>query len=151
MHAEYKKVGFTGTQAGTTTDQLVAVSVLLLRLRKEKKAEELHHGLCIGSDEQVAPVAAEQGYRTTAHPGHHPKSPGSHAKRSAYAGDHEVRPAKPFLERNEDLVDETDCLVATPKGPEERRSGTWATIRYAKRTKKPVFVVERDGTVLLME
>jgi hypothetical protein len=38
-------------------------------------------------------------------------------------------------------------LAACPKGPEERRSGTWATVRYARKTGKPVVIFWPDGTV----
>ena len=43
-------------------------------------------------------------------------------------------------------MDNSDILIATPKEKEEQlRSGTWATIRYAKKTKKIVFLVYPDG------
>jgi hypothetical protein len=40
---------------------------------------------------------------------------------------------KPYLERNHDIVDETTILIACPNGEERMRSGTWATVRYARQ------------------
>lgn len=51
---------------------------------------------------------------------------------------------------NRDIVAETDELIATPKGfQEERRSGTWATVRYALKARKPVTVIWPDGAASL--
>ena len=52
-------------------------------------------------------------------------------------------PEKPYLERNHDIVDNSDVLIATPKeSVEQIRSGTWATIRYAKKLNKPIMIME---------
>ena len=40
--------------------------------------------------------------------------------------------AKPPLVRNKDIVNASDVMLCCPSGEEVRRSGTWATIRYAK-------------------
>src|SRR5258706_311318 len=49
-------------------------------------------------------------------------------------------PAKDYIARNHDIVDDTDILYACPDGPEKVRSGTWATIRYALKQKKKVVI-----------
>lgn len=49
--------------------------------------------------------------------------------------------------RNHDIVDATEWLIATPKKFEEIRSGTWATVRYAKKVKKPVTIIWPDGSI----
>ena len=43
--------------------------------------------------------------------------------------------------------DETDMLVACPKGPEEVRSGTWSTVRFARKRGKRIVIIMPDGTV----
>jgi len=44
-----------------------------------------------------------------------------------------VREAKPFIERDHDIVDETEAMIAVSRTYEEQtRSGTWTTVRYAK-------------------
>jgi hypothetical protein len=54
-------------------------------------------------------------------------------------------PVRPYLDRNREIVDNTDVLVACPAGPEERRSGTWSTIRHALRWGVPVILCWPDG------
>ena len=39
-------------------------------------------------------------------------------------------------------------MIAAPSEAEEqRRSGTWSTVRFARKQGKPVFVISPDGTV----
>ena len=60
----------------------------------------------------------------------------------------DIRTPRPYLSRNKDIVRETDMLIATPaEAEEQRRSGTWSTIRFARKLGKPVFVIWPDGTV----
>lgn len=50
-----------------------------------------------------------------------------------------------YLARDERLADEADALIAYPRtSNEERRSGTWATIRYFQKRGKPVTIVPLD-------
>jgi hypothetical protein len=40
--------------------------------------------------------------------------------------------------------------VACPRtDQEQRRSGTWATVRYARKVGKPVLIIGRDGKIKL--
>lgn len=59
----------------------------------------------------------------------------------------EKREPLPYLARNCVIVDEADILLACPKGPEEQRSGTWATVRYARKQNKRIVIVYPDGTI----
>jgi hypothetical protein len=70
--------------------------------------------------------------------------------RRAYCGVHPARLAapKPYLMRNKDIVDQTSILVAAPKGPEEKRSGTWATVRYARKLGRPIYICYPDGKMV---
>lgn len=54
----------------------------------------------------------------------------------------EVEP-KPYLQRNKDIVHECDILIAVPVDPlvEEKRSGTWTTIRYARKLNKQIIII----------
>jgi len=126
-----KKVGFTGTHKGASSVQLFEAEQKLKAL-KEQGYDEFHHGLCIGADVQVATIAKKLGYRVVAHPGL-----ASDPKNLLFRGEcenDETREAKPFIKRDHDIVDETEVMLATPKGhAEEARSGTWTTVRYAKK------------------
>lgn len=130
-----RKVGFTGTHKGAGTAQL-GIAEMRLRLLREEGFDEFHHGMCIGADEQVAKIAKELGFKVVAHPGL-AKDPENMLYRSEWQGSHEVREAKPFIERDHDIVNETEVMLATPLTYEEVvRSGTWTTVRYAKKQKR---------------
>lgn len=125
------KVGFTGTQRGMTRQQRRVLSWWL----DSHDVEEMHHGDCVGADEEMHLLAREHRIPVVTHP------PLNESRRAfcRVPGD---RPAKEYLSRNRDIVDETDMLVATPATRDEvARSGTWMTIRYAKRRGKPVWVI----------
>lgn len=60
----------------------------------------------------------------------------------------DIRDPLPPLERNHRIVDACDVLIACPKDAQEQlRSGTWATVRYARKQGKRVIVITPDGTV----
>lgn len=135
------KIGFTGTSWGMTEWQKEQVRQQLLYWQSQG-ATELHHGLCIGADEQAAVIAHALGYRVVAHPGYSPKNPDNTMYRSDFTGSDETREAKPFIARDRDIVDETDRMVAAPRSQqEETRSGTWTTVRYARKKKREIDMV----------
>jgi hypothetical protein len=52
------------------------------------------------------------------------------------------------LARNRVMVERCDALLACPAEPTEvLRSGTWATIRYARAAGKPITIICPDGTI----
>lgn len=118
-------VGFTGTQRGLEEFQLAALDRLLGDLAYQHGSIELHHGDCIGADEVAHDLADNNCFDITIHP------PTDDSKRAFCTGGN-VREPKPYLERNHDIVDETTTLIACPNGEERMRSGTWATVRYAR-------------------
>jgi hypothetical protein len=67
----------------------------------------------------------------------------------AYTEDNmEERPELPPLDRNKVMVDECPTLIGMPKGmQEELHSGTWATIRYARKRKREIIIVWPNGEV----
>ncbi|MEO8959145.1 MAG: hypothetical protein ABI304_09385, partial [Rudaea sp.] len=55
---------------------------------------------------------------------------------------HEVLEAKPFADRDHDIVDSAECVLATPQTrTEQAGSGTWATVRYAREQGQPVDLI----------
>jgi hypothetical protein len=138
------KIGFTGTQKGMTFDQKNNFLVTMRDLNNDFHLTEFHHGDCIGSDADAHRLV--QIYfphvEIKKHPPEDPK------KRAFCEGGFPYK-EKPYLERNHMIVDSTDVMIATPDGEsEELRSGTWATIRYAKKQNKKVSTIIPDGTVI---
>jgi len=129
-------VGFTGTQIGMTAAQKETFRGILRFL----DPTSFHHGDCIGADAEAQGMAAEMDCPTVGHP------PDNASKR-AFCDDTRSHPTKPYLERNRDIVDSVKVMIATPKGfEEELRSGTWATVRYAKRIGRYVHIIWPDGS-----
>jgi len=131
------RVGFTGTQLGMSPAQFHA----FCRVYRSLAPTEFHSGDCIGSDEEAHCFAESQDAWTVIHP------PDDSSKRAFCKGD-EIRPPKPYLERNKDIVSDSECMIAAPRQFKEIRiSGTWATIRYARKAGRKIFIIFRDGNV----
>jgi hypothetical protein len=83
--------------------------------------------------------------RIICHPGVIANNPTDTRFRAFTDFNDEVRASKPFIARDHDIVDETDEMVATPLTREEQvQSGTWTTVRYAKKKKKPVNIINPE-------
>ena len=132
------RVGFTGTQFGPQSpEQSYTVIELLSEFYTEGSV--LHHGKCIGWDDQAARFARVLGYRLAGHP------PIMTSKVCSVVSDFEYPPLN-YIERDHRIVDDTQLLIAAPHTMHEiLRSGTWATIRFAVRRRKPGFVVWPNG------
>ncbi len=131
------KVGSTGTRHSMSALQYDTFKIELHRLG----ATELHHGDCQGSDEQAHEIGRSLGLYIVGHP---PKAKGLRA----YCVCDETREPKEFLVRNRAIVLSTQILIATPAGPETLRSGTWSTIRFARRQSLPRIVIALNGTIV---
>lgn len=136
-------IGFTGTQLGLSTQQLDQLTLFVEHWRDE--ITEAHHGDCIGADMQFHDIIWEQ---TTAKIEIHP--PLFSAKRAwcgtAVVGSPRLlwHPPVSYLKRNYAIVDACNGMLAGPYTMEEQlRSGTWATIRYARKQDKRVILLER--------
>ena len=98
----------------------------LAEFMQDNGVTKLHFGDCTGWDEQAFNVAALLGILTVSHP---PEDEGFRAFCEADV----ILPSKPYLPRNKDIVNAINFLIAAPDGPERQRSGTWSTVRYAKK------------------
>ena len=128
-------LGFTGTRNGMSETQKQSVERILDRFLPT----EAHHGDCIGADSEFHDMCVLRDIRIIVHP---PDDKRHRAFVTNYAEKTRRLPTAPYLERNRNIVDACDMLIACPKSEqEELRSGTWATIRYARKTGKNVFVV----------
>lgn len=130
---------FTGTQRGMTDQQEARVAERL----RATMPELLCHGDCIGADEQVHDLCCALGIRVSL-------NPCTITSKRAYCGGPVVHcrhdPLDPLV-RNQRMVDRCDALLAAPaEMAEERRSGTWSTVRKARKARVPVVIVFPDGT-----
>lgn len=132
-----KRFGFTGTREKMTPRQKAwLVEWLGVHTRPN---DELHHGDCVGADEFVHYVALALGLRVKVHP---PEDKRHQAFCSGFDDRAQVFPPLPYHRRNENIVSHTDELIAVPRRQfEEMRSGTWSTVRKARRFNKPITII----------
>lgn len=130
------RIGFTGTQAGMTKAQATCV---MREILARMPLGVFHHGDCIGADAQAHDAALMAGAQIHIHPCDIP------ALRGWKTADYASCPKRP-LDRNRDIVEAVDVMIAAPRMfIEELRSGTWATIRYTRKMRKPLVIVWPDG------
>jgi hypothetical protein len=130
------RIGFTGTRLGMTAAQRKR----FLDLFGDVEGE-LHHGDAVGADAAAHGLALELGLSVIIHP------PEIDSQRAWCEDASFVHEPRPYLVRNRDIVRDTDCLVAAPAGrAEELRSGTWATVRFARRLRRPIWIIYPNGT-----
>lgn len=131
-------VGFTGTQNLSTKDYETVRSIVL-SLPSDIRVVV---GGCIGVDDYVAYVAFNSGYHV------HAIIPFNRSKVAPdwrdYCTTYEEMPeGTDYRDRNTRIVEEvTDRLIAIAgypeNDPQSRRSGTWMTVRIARRANKLV-------------
>ena len=141
------KIGFTGSHKGMSASQAHGFSLLLIS--QGGKDMEFHHGDCVGADETADQLV--RGYWAEGKLVIHPPIKGENWARCGeprhgkYEGtlEVEVRPQKDYLSRDRDIVNACDFLIACPLSlVEVNRSGTWYTIRYARKQEIPVIILD---------
>lgn len=136
-------IGITATRDGLTGPQLQTIRQKLTPFTIRSDATILHQGCCIGGDEQIAIMAFALGFHVCAHP---PVDRRYYFSQLAYELSTLKNDSKPFLDRNHDIVDQSSLIIAAPKEKYEvLRSGTWATIRYAREINKHTIIAYTDG------
>jgi hypothetical protein len=132
-------VGFTGSRSGLSYQQQIAIVYILMLL--EKNVIKFRHGDCVGSDEQFHKILVQVGWKDQIE-----IHPCTIKNKRAYCKAPIIHDPKPPLDRNRDIVDNSDLLIVCPKEKEEQlRSGTWATYRYAKQVSKRIIIITPDG------
>jgi hypothetical protein len=140
-------VGFSGTQAGMTEAQKRMVRNLV----GELWPSNVHHGDCVGADEEFHNIVLEELPDCMIHI--HPGTDGNREmpKRAYCLGPIDrvrIYEPKPYLMRNIDLVRQSEALIAAPQQSKPvMRSGTWTTVRKANRYGKVLYVILPDGEV----
>lgn len=122
-----------------TFEQKVAVTHVL-RLRTPLR---VHHGACEGADRDFSTLCRQFPIGQTFWPGS--QEQWDWAKFAQSEGD-AVEDIRPVLQRNSYIVKSSSALLVTPRRSYEvRRSGTWATVRYARKLGRPILVIWPDG------
>lgn len=133
----YTKVGVTASRDGLSHAQKEWVKKFL----KENKVCSLHHGDCKGGDDELAIMFSKEGSHIVAYPGNSP------TLRAQCTVNDFTHPCADNLVRNRRIVNATELVLAFPNTPIERtRSGTWFTIRYARKKKVLLIIINPDGT-----
>ena len=137
-------VGFTGTREGMSPGQRHNLMLILEGAYKSRGSTGavLHHGDCVGADAEAHELAQSLGLAVVIHPPTNPKA------RAYCQGAERWHQELDYLVRNHEIVRCSDLLVAAPAGVEVHRSGTWATVRYARKTGDRILVLEREGDVI---
>ena len=95
----------------------------------------LHHGDAVGADAEAHDIAVELDCGIVIHP---PDDVRQRAFKIAALN----RAPRPYLDRNKVIVRETSFLIAAPAMEiEQLRSGTWSTVRYARRLGWPIHLL----------
>lgn len=126
-------IGFTGTQSGMTEKQLDGLRQAL----SSNQVDRFIHGDCIGADTQAHNMVRKFYQDTQV-----VIRPCTLVNKRAFCDGGIVYAPKPPLERNREIVADCDLLIAAPKtGTERLRSGTWATVRYARKVGRSVLIL----------
>jgi len=132
------KIGFTGTRDKINKIQKKNLYDILFSIKNN--VESAHHGDCIGADTEFHNVCSELGINIVIHP------PVKKELR-AFNKSNDIRIEKSYFERNRDIVNETDILIAIPKTDFETQGGTWYTINYAKKLNKKIVILYPSGDI----
>ena len=139
------KVGFTGTKKGMTEKQKNKFARLILDLWPS----EFHHGDCVGADAEAHQIVERLSFGNVIEIQIHPPE---NSDKRAFCKASIIRKPKDYLSRNHDIVNSTDVLIVCPKSNKEQiRSGTWATVRYARKKMKKIWIIYPDKRVEFSE
>jgi predicted Rossmann fold nucleotide-binding protein DprA/Smf involved in DNA uptake len=126
-------IGFTGSRKGMSEKQKRTFKQLLKNLGAPDCV--LRHGDCVGADADANDIATNLDVLRIIHP---PKD----NKARAHCIVDRTFPPQEYLTRNRHIVDACDVLIAAPDSKEKRRSGTWSTVRYARKKNKRVIIIK---------
>ena len=137
------RIGFTGTLEGLTKSQ----GGSFIQLVEFLGITEFEHGDALGADCESHNILLDNNILKSDNIF---KRPCYILNKRAFTKEGSLleEPIAP-IERNHKIVNEIEILIGCPKGfEEELRSGTWATIRYAKKTNKLTYIIYPDGSII---
>ena len=143
-------IGFTGTKEGLTEKQKdTLISFIACEVELNNNEIIGRHGDCIGADATFNSICEALGVSVIIHPG---KNKFGQSPTRAHCGKNKketiILEEKEYLVRDDDITKECTFLVACPKEKKEQlRSGTWTTVRRARKRNKPVVLIFNDGSI----
>jgi len=141
-------IGFSGTRQGLTDIQLKKVEAVLNKLKNKYTDIEIHHGDCVGSDQQIHEmvVAKNLVQSIIIHP---PKNAALRAFCENCFNELIIikqELEKDYLERNKDIIAIGELMIITPKENDEIvKSGTWMSYRTSKKFNKKILLIKPNG------
>lgn len=126
------KLAFTGSRQNPSLSQLERA----LDYIEQMMPSEFHHGDCVGADRAMHFLVLANGCNII-----HIHPPTNNRYRAHCAGASVMHPTAPYIERNHNIVNSCTHLLAMPMGPERLRSGTWSTVRYARKLGMTIKVI----------
>jgi len=150
-------IGITGSRLGLPSAQVSALSGVILNLihgtgELNDSGTEFHHGCCTGADHIAHRIVREMpGMIIHGHPGHDGNGRSPYLASIPRAETDRLSERKLYRERNRDIVNASDVLIACPAFPEDdrrsQRSGTWQTVRMARDRGIRIVYAWPDGSV----
>jgi hypothetical protein len=133
---------FTGTRQGMTPRQHQTG----FRLLDVLKPDLMNNGCCVGSDRDWHSMCRDTAtIQTEYHPCNHLQMEWAKVVRQS---NEFIHPVLGPIKRNHKMADSARGLIAMVSSYAQiRRSGTWATVRYALNKNMPVWIVYPDGTM----
>ena len=132
-------VGFTGTRHGMTEKQKSSFRELIGKLRPCR----FSHGDCIGADSDAHDIVRE-----TLKDCYISLFPPIYSDKRAFKEADFTFEKDEYLARNRKIVDNSAIMVAAPgENTEQLRSGTWSTVRYARKKNRNIRIIYPDGRI----
>lgn len=136
------EIGFSGTRRGMSDRQKGRVFSILARF----KPARVHHGDCIGADEQFGEIAYQMHIPIVLHPPTNPALRANTQLGFMAGGIVEIRDPKEYLTRDRRIVKDTHLLIGAPlSNGKSRNGGTWYTIKYAQKLRHPFIICYTNG------
>ena len=132
-------IGFTGNRFGLTENQKKEIRTIFDTYQNIT----LYHGDCIGADTMFHELCVEYKKNNINKIINVIIFPPDDDKLRGFNKSDIIMPPKPYLKRNEDIVNKCNVLIACPidKNKEILRSGTWTTIRKARKLNKTIHLL----------
>jgi hypothetical protein len=132
-------LGFTGTRKGLSKAQRSALPYALCAIR----ADQVIHGGAMGADTEFGTWTGS--VEVVIYPASAERYEYWRCVQSPWLT---INPPIKPLVRNVIIANRCDHLLACPaEMVEQQRSGTWATVRYARKAGKPITLLLPDGSI----